>query len=107
MEENVLVKRIGDEYLNSNYADGQILTHEDLNELVSIVKSSINENYYEIQKLENGEKKVGSSDSLDGAKLSRLSDSLLQNDDNTIPSSQQVKTYIDAKIEEILQSLGG
>lgn len=107
MEENALVKRIGDEYLNSNYADGQILTHEDLNELVSIVKTSINENYYEIQKLENGEKTVGSSDSLDGAKLSRLSDSLLQNDDNIIPSSQQVKTYIDAKIEEILKSLEG
>lgn len=97
-----LVKRIGDEYLNANYSDGQILTHEELNEIVTITKTGINENYNDIQKIQNGSQQVGSSKKLDGAVLSRFSDGALDNNDNTVPTSQQVKNYIDSRISEIL-----
>ena len=45
MEEENLVKRIGDAYLNPNFVDGQVLLHTDMNEIVSVTKTAINENY--------------------------------------------------------------
>lgn len=102
-----LILRIGDEYLNGDFKDGQILTHEDMNEIVQIVKKSINENYYDIQKIQNGEITSGNSKSLDGANISRAIDSELQSDDNLIPTSQQVKAYVDARISSITESIGG
>lgn len=102
-----LILRIGDEYLNGDFKDGQILTHEDMNEIVQIVKTSINENYYDIQKIQNGEITSGNSAKLDGANISRAIDSELQSDDNLIPTSQQVKAYVDARISSITESIGG
>ena len=49
MEEENLVKRIGDAYLNPNFVDGQVLLHTDMNEIVSVTKTAINENYNDIQ----------------------------------------------------------
>ena len=95
MEED-LYERIGESDLNPTYKDGQVYQHTDINNMLSILKKAINENYYDIQRLENGDKTVGNADSLDGATLSRSLDEILQAADNKIPSSQQVKAYVDA-----------
>lgn len=94
MEED-LYERIGEADLNPTYKDGQVYQHTDVNNMLSILKTAINENYYDIQKLENGEKIVGNADKLDDATLSRYLEETLQADDNKIPSSQQTKAYID------------
>ena len=94
MEED-LYERIGEADLNPTYKDGQVYQHTDINNMLSILKTAVNENYYDIQKLENGEKSVENANTLDGAKLSRYLDETLQADDNKIPSSQQTKAYID------------
>ena len=94
MEED-LYERIGEADLNPTYKDGQVYQHTDVNNMLSILKTAINENYYDIQRLENGSKNVGNADSLDGAELSRYLDETLQADDNKIPSSQQTKAYVD------------
>ncbi len=95
MEENELYDRIGESDLNPNYKDGQVYQHEDVNNMLSILKTAINANYYDIQKLENGETNVGSAGSVDGATVSRYLDEELQADDNKVPSSQQAKAYMD------------
>ena len=94
MEED-LYERIGEADLNPTYKDGQVYQHTDINNMLSILKTAVNENYYDIQKLENGEKSVENANTLDGATLSRYLEETLQADDNKIPSSQQTKAYID------------
>lgn len=100
MEEK-LIDRIGDEYLNPNFQDGQILLNSDVNEIVSIVKEGINANFNDIQKIQNGSHQVGNSKQLDGADLSRFSDGEMVGSDKLIPTSQQVKSYVDGKVQEI------
>ena len=100
MEEK-LIDRIGDEYLNPNFQDGQILLNSDINEIVSIVKEGINANFNDIQKIQNGSHQVGNSKQLDGADLSRFSDGEMVGSDKLIPTSQQVKSYVDGKVQEI------
>lgn len=100
MEEN-LIDRIGDEYLNPNFQDGQILLNTDINEIVSIVKEGINANFNDIQKIQNGSLQVGNSSQLDGATLTKFSDGELEGADNKIPTSQLVKSYVDNKVQEI------
>jgi hypothetical protein len=100
MEEK-LIDRIGDEYLNGNFQDGQILLNSDVNEIVSIVKEGINANFNDIQKIQNGSHQVGNSKQLDGADLSRFSDGEMVGSDKLIPTSQQVKSYVDSKVQEI------
>ena len=94
MEED-LYERIGEGDLNPTYKDGQVYQHTDINNILSILKTAVNENYYDIQRLENGEKIVGNANALVGAILSRYLDEMLQADDDKIPSSQQVKAYVD------------
>ena len=96
MEENELYNRIGETDLNPTYKDGQTYQHTDINQMLGILKTAINENYYDIQRLLNGEKTVGNGEKLDGASLSRYRDEELQADDNKVPSSQQAKAYMDA-----------
>ena len=105
--EDELYKRIGEADLNPNYKDGQVYQHTDVNNMLSILKTAVNENYYDIQKLENGEKTVGNARSLDGATLSRYLDETLQSDDNKIPSSQQAKAYIDGLFESFTPPIRG
>ena len=107
MEEETLYDRIGEADLNPNYKDGQVYQHTDVNNMLSILKTAINENYYDIQKLENGEIGVGDSNKLDGASLSRYIDEELQADDNKIPSSQQAKAYMDALFSEYSAPIRG
>lgn len=95
MEENELYDRIGETDLNPTYKDGQTYQHTDINQMLGILKTAINENYYDIQRLLNGAKTVGNANQLDGATLSRYIDETLQADDNKIPSSQQAKAYMD------------
>lgn len=99
MEED-LYERIGEADLNPTYKDGQVYQHTDINNMLSILKTAVNENYYDIQRLENGEKTVEKANSLDGATLSRYLDEMLQADDDKIPSSQQVKSYVDNLFSE-------
>lgn len=94
-EETTLYDRIGESDLNPNYKDGQVYQHTDVNNMLSILKLAVNENYHDIQKIENGEKTVGDADKLDGATLSRYLNETMQADDDKIPSSQQVKAYVD------------
>ncbi len=95
MEEETLYDRIGEADLNPTYKDGQVYQHTDVNNMLSILKTAVNENYHDIQKLENGTKTVGNANKLSGATLSRYLDETLQADDNKIPSSQQAKAYVD------------
>lgn len=98
-----LVERITDPYLMPVYADGQVLQHTDLNEIVTIVRTGINENYYDIQKIINGVDgyTVGNAKLLNGMTVSKYVDGELSNDDNVIPTAQQVKAYIDAQIANL------
>lgn len=107
MEENTLYDRIGETDLNPTYKDGQTYQHTDINNQVSIIKTAVNENYYDIQKMQNGQKTVGNANQLDGATLSRYIDEPLQADDNKIPSSQQAKAYMDGLLSEYSAPIRG
>ena len=106
MEED-LYERIGEADLNPTYKDGQVYQHTDVNNMLSILKTAVNENYYDIQRMENGEKNVGNADKLDGATLSRYIDEKLQASDDKIPTSQQAKAYIDALLSEFSPPIRG
>ena len=93
--EETLYDRIGEADLNPIYKDGQVYQHTDVNNMLSILKTAINENYYDIQRILNGDKTAGEAKVLDGATLSRYLNESLQADDNKIPSSQQAKAYMD------------
>lgn len=107
MEENELYDRIGETDLNPTYKDGQVYQHIDVNNQVSIIKTAVNANYYDIQKLQNGDKTAGNAMKLDGATLSRAIDETLQANDNKIPSSQQVKAYVDTQLENVSSPVRG
>lgn len=91
--------RIDDNFLKANYSDGEVLQHTDLNELESVVKTAINANYVDIQKLQDGTKSVSGATSLKGANgvatLSQFVSESLQPSDNKIPSSLQVKNFVE------------
>ena len=106
MEED-LYERIGEADLNPTYKDGQVYQHTDINNMLSILKTAINENYYDIQRFENGEKSVGNAITLDEATLSRYLIESLQADDDKIPSSQQVKAYVDALFADFSPPIRG
>jgi hypothetical protein len=107
MEENELYDRIGETDLNPTYKDGQTYQHTDINQQVSIIKTAVNANYYDIQKMQNGQKTVGNANQLDGATLSRYIDEPLQANDNKIPSSQQTKAYVDERLSEYRSPVRG
>lgn len=94
-------ERIGVENLSSSYKDGQVLQHTDLNELESVVKTAINANYEDIQKLTDGTTPVSIAETVSGAKLSKSTESELQDTDDTIPTSKQTKDYVDNKVDGI------
>lgn len=107
MEEETLYPRIGEADLNPIYKDGQVYQHTDVNNMLSILKTAVNENYYDIQKLENGTRSVGDAKKLDGATLSKALNETLQSDDNKVPTSQQTKAYVDAIFEEYSPPIRG
>lgn len=99
-------KRISDSTLNTDYKDGQILQHTDMNAIVSVLKEGINANYEDIKKIQSGETNAGNANALSGAGLSKYIDEELQDDDNKIPTSQQVKAYTDAKFNGVAPQKG-
>lgn len=98
-------KRIGDDYLKADWQDGEILQHTQLNELETVVKEAINANYADIQKILDGTYIVGSAESISGTTLSKYADESLQNTDDKVPSSLQVKSYVDAAKQEAIASI--
>ena len=106
MEED-LYERIGEADLNPTYKDGQVYQHTDINNMLSILKTAVNENYYDIQRILNGTKTVENANSIDGATLSRYLDETLQADDNKVPSSQQAKAYMDDLFAEYSPPIRG
>lgn len=107
MEENTLYDRIGETDLNPTYKDGQVLQHTDMNNIVGVIKEAVNANYHDIQKLQNGKKTVGNAEKLNDSTLSRYLDESLQADDNKVPSSQQVKHYVDDLFSEYSAPIRG
>lgn len=105
MDNEDLTKRIGDQYLVPNFVDGDVLLHTKLNEAWIILKESINANYYDIQKLQNGTTPSGNSLLLGGASLSKIADETLQDDDAKVPTSKQVKTYVDGITADIIDDI--
>lgn len=91
--------RIDDNFLKADHSDGEVLQHTDLNELESVVKTAINANYLDIQKLENGTISVAGATSLKGtdgvATLSQFINESLQPSDSKIPTSLQVKNFVE------------
>lgn len=107
MNEDILYDRIGETDFNPDYIDGQVLQHIDMNKIVSITKEGVNENYHDIQRLQNGDKSAGNAMKLDSATLSRYIDEELEANDSKVPSSQQVKAYIDGKLANIKTPIRG
>jgi hypothetical protein len=93
--------RIDDKFLKGDHKDGEVLTSSELNELENVVKTAINANYEDIQKLNNGELPVGDASTLAGASLSTYNDEALQNSDTKVPTSMQVKQYVDGAVSDI------
>ena len=91
--------RIDDNFLKADHSDGEVLQHTDLNELESVVKAAINANYLDIQKLEDGTISVAGATSLKGtdgvATLSQFINESLQSSDSKIPTSLQVKNFVE------------
>ena len=106
MEEE-LYKRIGEADLNPTYKDGQVYQHTDVNRMLSILKAAINENYFDIQRILNGKKTAGNATKLDGASISRALYETLQPDDNKVPSSQQVKEFVDGEFSKLNPPIRG
>ena len=101
--------RIDDNFLKADHSDGEVLQHTDLNELESVVKTAINANYVDIQKLQNGITPVSNANSLKGASgsatLSQAVSEILVPSDNKIPSSLQVKNFVDNTISTFSSGL--
>ena len=93
---NEYVKRIDDNVLISDYKDGEILQHTDVNAMIDILKQGINANYEDIQKVTNGELTAGEASKLSGASLVKSTDGVLDDSDITIPTSNVVKKAIRA-----------
>lgn len=101
-------KRIGDNDMTSEFVDGSVLLHTDMNEIETLTKTGINANYEDIQKLQDGTLTVQTAvnatnavnattaSQLSGATLSKYTDEDLQDSDTKIPTSKQVKEYVDS-----------
>jgi hypothetical protein len=91
--------RIDNNFLKGNHVDGEVLQHTTLNELENVVKTAINANYEDIQKLHDGTLSVSGATSLladEGvAILSQYSQEPLSSSDSKIPTALQVKSYVD------------
>ena len=93
--------RITDSMLTANYVDGQTFLHTDANSIVSILKEGVNANYKDIQKILNGYLAAESANTIEGCRVAKFIDGTLDNNDNTIPTSQRVKAYVDDEISRV------
>ena len=107
MEENV---RIPEAELPSNFVDGEVFGHTDLNKIISILKAGVNANYTDILDIIEGRTTVDNAIKLDGASLATSSELTIGADDAKVPTNGLVYTYLQTIINELNQkidSMGG
>lgn len=102
MEENV---RIPEAELPSNFVDGEVVGHTDLNKIISILKAGVNANYTDILDIIEGRKTVDSAIKLDGASLAPSSELTIGADDAKVPTNGLVYTYLQTIINELNQKI--
>lgn len=102
MEENV---RIPEAELPSNFVDGEVVGHTDLNKIISILKAGVNANYTDILDIIEGKTTVDNAIKLAGASLATSSELTIGTDDAKVPTNGLVYTYLQAIINELNQKI--
>ena len=102
MEENV---RIPEAELPSNFVDGEVVGHTDLNKIISILKAGVNANYTDILDIIEGTLTVDNAVKLDGASLAKSSELTIGADDAKVPTNGLVYTYLQTIINELNQRI--
>lgn len=102
MEENV---RIPEAELPSNFVDGEVVGHTDLNKIVSILKAGVNANYTDILDIIEGKTIIDNAIKLNGASLATSSELTIGADDAKVPTNGLVYTYLQAIINELNQKI--
>lgn len=102
MEENV---RIPEAELPSNFVDGEVVGHTDLNKIISILKAGVNANYTDILDIIEGIITVENAVKLDGASLAKSSELTIGADDAKVPTNGLVYTYLQTIINELNQRI--
>lgn len=102
MEENV---RIPEAELPSNFVDGEVVGHTDLNKIISILKAGVNANYADILDIIEGTITVDNAVKLDGASLATSSELTIGADDAKVPTNGLVYTYLQTIINELNQRI--
>lgn len=102
MEENV---RIPEAELPSNFVDGEVVGHTDLNKIISILKAGVNANYADILDIIEGRTTVDNAIKLDGASLAKSSELTIGADDTKVPTNGLVYTYLQTIINELNQRI--
>lgn len=92
------MSRIPDTTLDPNFTQGEVIDPEELNNALNVLKTGVNANYDDSVEVGEGTTAVGNSLKLDGATLSKSSVEDLQDSDVKVPTSAQVKAYIDAAL---------
>lgn len=102
MEENV---RIPEAELPSNFVDGEVVGHTDLNKIISILKAGVNANYTDILDIIEGTITVDNAIKVDGASLAKSSELTIGADDAKVPTNGLVYTYLQTIINELNQRI--
>lgn len=102
MEENV---RIPEAELPSNFVDGEVVGHTDLNKIISILKAGVNANYTDILDIIEGRTTVNNAIKLAGASLATSSELTIGADDAKVPTNGLVYTYLQTIINELNQKI--
>lgn len=102
MEENV---RIPEAELPSNFVDGEVVGHTDLNKIISILKAGVNANYTDILDIIEGKTTVDNAIKLAGASLATSSELNIGADDAKVPTNGLVYTYLQTIINELNQKI--
>lgn len=102
MEENV---RIPEAELPSNFVDGEVVGHTDLNKIISILKAGVNANYTDILDIIEGRTTIDNAIKLDGASLATSSELTIGADDAKVPTNGLVYTYLQTIINELNQRI--
>lgn len=94
--------RIPEGFIKTDYKDGEVILHTDINKSNEMFKEGINENYKDIQEIVDGTVSVENAKKVDGIEVSKLIDGKLQNTDDKISTSAQVKDFVEASIDDIV-----
>lgn len=104
MEQEII--RITDDLLPADFQDGDVLTHTDINKIITVLKTAINQNYVDMTDTDNNLDVV--KQQLGDTWVSKYADTTLLNSDDVFPSSRQVINYINPNtISEVLKLLPG